>query len=66
MKKKLESHNGLRKEVGKLGSFLDLLSPEMRKAGFVKPIPKSIFDRVSVIRALAENNVIRRSKKGNC
>jgi hypothetical protein len=56
---KVTNFNDFRKDVEEQGAFLDLLSPEMEKIGFVKPIPKSILSRASALRAKARANIMR-------
>lgn len=56
---KVTNLNDFRKDVVEQGAFLDLLAPEMEKAGFVKPIPNTIFSRVSALKAKARANIIR-------
>lgn len=60
---KVTNLNDFRKDVEEQGAFLDLLTPEMEKKGFVKPFPKALFDEVSAIHDLAERNALRRAQK---
>lgn len=62
---KVTNLNDFRKDAEEQGAFLDLLTPEMEKEDFVQPFPKSLFDEVSSIHALAEKNALRRAQEAS-